>query len=243
MLSLLFVCAIFFVAGAVKGVVGLGLPTVAVGLLALIMTPAQAAALVIIPSLVTNLWQLFGPGFATQMRRLATLLVGIGVGTWAGAGSLAADHSGRAPAALGIMLIAFALLNLSPLRLSVPTRAEPWLSPLMGIATGFISAATGIYAIPFVPYMHALGLDRDALVQALGIGFTGATLALGADLVRVGALEGSLAMMSIVALVPALIGMGLGQWLRGRIREDAFRVCFLLALLALGAHLALRPVL
>jgi uncharacterized membrane protein YfcA len=177
------------------------------------------------------------------VRRLAILLVGIGVGTWAGAGSLAADGSGRATGALGIMLIAFALVNLSPLRLSVPKRAEPWVSPVMGVATGFISAATGIYAIPFVPYVQALGLERDALVQALGIGFTVATLALGADLVRVGALESSLAMMSVVALVPALIGMGLGQWLRGRIREQAFRIWFLLALLALGLHLTLRTVL
>jgi uncharacterized membrane protein YfcA len=243
MFTLILVCLIFFVAGGVKGVVGLGLPTVSVGLLALFMTPAQAAALVIIPSLVTNLWQLFGPGFAAQVRRLATLLVGIGVGTWAGAGSLAADRSGGATAALGIMLIAFALLNLSPLRLSVPNRAEPWLSPLMGVATGFISAATGIYAIPMVPYLQAFGLERDALVQALGIGFTVATLALGADLVRIGALESSLATMSVVALVPALIGMWLGQWLRGRIREQAFRVCFLLALLALGLHLVSRTVL
>jgi uncharacterized protein len=241
--TLVFVCLVFFIAGAVKGVVGLGMPTVAIGLLAILMPPAQAAALVIVPALVTNLWQSAGPGLAVQLRRFSMLLIGICVGTWAGAGTLAADRSGGATTALGVALIAFALLNLSPLRLSVPKRAEPWLAPVIGVATGFVSAATGVYAIPLVPYLQALGLERDALVQALGISFTVASLALGADLVRVGALEASVAAVSLVALIPALLGMAAGQRLRGRIHEQAFRVCFLVSLLALGLHLALRTLL
>ena len=44
-------------AGFVKGVLGQGLPTVAVGLLSLIMSPGEAAALVVIPALITNIWQ------------------------------------------------------------------------------------------------------------------------------------------------------------------------------------------
>src|SRR5829696_2687048 len=108
-LTLIFICLTFFIAGGVKGVVGLGMPTVAIGLLAVVMTPAHAAALVIVPALVTNLWQSVGHGLTGQLRRLATLLVGICVGTWAGAGTLTADRSGRASTALGIALTAFAL--------------------------------------------------------------------------------------------------------------------------------------
>ena len=241
--TLVFVCLTFFAAGAVKGVVGLGMPTVAIGWLAVVMPPAQAAALVIVPGLVTNLWLSAGHELAAQLRRFATLLIGICVGNWAGAGTLAADRSGGATTALGVALIAFALLSLSPLRLSVPKRVEPWLAPVIGVATGFVSAATGVYAIPLVPYLQALGLERDALVQALGISFTVASLALGVDLVRIGALEASVALVSLVALIPAVLGMAAGQRLRGRIREQAFRVCFLLSLLALGLHLALRTVL
>jgi uncharacterized membrane protein YfcA len=55
-----------------------------------------------------------------------------------------------------------------------------------------------------------------------------------------GALETSIAGASLLALIPALIGMALGQWVRSRMRPDVFRVCFLLGLLLLGAHLALR---
>ncbi|NVZ80096.1 sulfite exporter TauE/SafE family protein, partial [Pseudomonas gingeri] len=56
-LSLL-VLGTFLLAGTVKGVIGLGLPTVAMGLLGLAMVPAQAAALLIIPATLTNVWQL-----------------------------------------------------------------------------------------------------------------------------------------------------------------------------------------
>ena len=54
--------ATFLLAGLVKGVIGLGLPTIAMGLLAIVLPPAQAAALLVVPSFVTNVWQLaFGP--------------------------------------------------------------------------------------------------------------------------------------------------------------------------------------
>jgi uncharacterized membrane protein YfcA len=47
----------FLLAGFVKGVIGLGLPTVSMGLLTLVMAPAKAASLLIVPSFVTNVWQ------------------------------------------------------------------------------------------------------------------------------------------------------------------------------------------
>jgi uncharacterized membrane protein YfcA len=57
---LLLVTATFLLAGFVKGALGLGLPTVSMGLLAVSMPPAQAIAIVIVPAIVTNIWQTFG---------------------------------------------------------------------------------------------------------------------------------------------------------------------------------------
>ena len=70
---------------------------------------------------------------------------------------------------------------------------EPWLSPLIGVATGLVTAATGVYMIPSVPYLQAIGLEKDELVQALGLSFTVSTLALAATLVQAGALQMSIA--------------------------------------------------
>ena len=59
---LLFVVIIFLLAGAVKSAVGLGLPPIAMGLLVMVMSPVEAAALVVLPSFLTNAWQMLGVG-------------------------------------------------------------------------------------------------------------------------------------------------------------------------------------
>src|SRR5580700_2797728 len=77
----------FLLAGFVKGVIGLGLPTVSMGLLSLVMAPAKAASLLIVPSFVTNVWQLAaGPSFGRMAGRLWPMLAGVVVGTLAGRG-------------------------------------------------------------------------------------------------------------------------------------------------------------
>jgi uncharacterized membrane protein YfcA len=234
--------ATFVLAGLVKGVIGLGLPTVAMGLLAVAMAPAQAAALLVVPSLVTNLWQLaIGRNLVPLLRRLWPLLLGICAGTAAGAGFLVGEGGQGATVALGIALIAYAVIGLCAVQPKVPARGESWISLAVGVATGLITAATGVFVIPAVPYLQALGLDKDDLVQALGVSFTVSTVALAALLIHAGSLQVASAGVSALAIVPALLGMALGQWLRGQARPEVFRLCFFVGLLVLGAHLALRP--
>jgi len=238
---LVFIALTFLIAGFVKGAIGLGLPTVSVGMLGLMMPPVQAAALLIVPSLVTNLWQLLaGPRFAPLARRFWPMLLAICIGTVAGAGPLAADSTGLATTWLGAALVVYALIGLSALRLCVPAHAEIWLSPLVGAATGLVTAATGVFVIPAVPYLQALALEKEDLVQALSLSFTVSTLALAAALARNGVFPVAIAGASVLALAPALIGMLLGQWLRLRVRPETFRFWFFIRLLALGALLALR---
>ena len=50
-------------------------------------------------------------------------------------------------------------------------RAEPWANPLIGLASGAVAGVTGVAAVPFLPYMQSLEMDRHELVQALGIMF------------------------------------------------------------------------
>jgi len=74
---------VFLLAGFVKGVIGLGLPTIAMGLLTLAMPPAGAAALLILPSIVTNLFQMRPVGAAMELtRRLWPMLVGVALGVF-----------------------------------------------------------------------------------------------------------------------------------------------------------------
>lgn len=234
----------FFVAGIVKGVTGMGLPTVAMGVLGAVMPPVAAAALLIVPSFVTNVWQLVsGPSLAGLVRRLWSMMAAIVLGTLAGSALLADGHTQGSTAGLGAALILYAGFTLSARQLLVPARLEPWLSPLVGLATGIVTGGTGVFVIPAVPYLQALGLGKDGLVQALGLSFTVSTIALAAGLAWRGAFHLDGLTLSSLAVAPALVGMWLGQAVRQRVSPAAFRRWFLVCLLLLGAELILKSIL
>jgi uncharacterized membrane protein YfcA len=240
----IFIAAVFVLAGFVKGVIGLGLPTISMGLLALVVPPAQAAAILILPSLVTNIWQMLaGPRLGAVARRLWPMLLGVCLGTWAGAGLITGNNAHYGTALLGVALMLYAITGLASVRFTVAARQEGWLGPLVGGVTGLISAATGVFVIPAVPYLQAIGLEKDDLVQALGLSFTVSTLALAFNLTSSGALNLSLAGLSIAALAAASAGMWLGQAVLRSLRPDIFRLCFFIALLALGLYLIVRSIL
>src|SRR5689334_14886506 len=131
----------FLLAGFVKGMIGVGLPTVSIGLLGLMMTPAQAAAVLVVPSLITNVWQFLAGGC---------------IGTVLGVMLLPHDDAGRATIWLGLALALYAALGLVNVRFTVPRRAETWLGLLVGTANGAIAVATGVFVVPGTPYIQSM---------------------------------------------------------------------------------------
>lgn len=236
------ITATFFAAGIVKGVTGMGLPTVAMGVLGALVSRLAAASLLIVPSFVTNVWQLVaGPAIGPLLRRLWPMMLAILIGTMLGATWLANGESGVTTAALGVALVIYAGYTLVARQVRVPRRLEARLSPAVGAVTGLVTGGTGVFVIPAVPYLQALGFSRDELVQALGLSFTISTIALAMGLGAHGAFELKGLGLSVLAVVPALAGMWAGQALRDRISPVAFRRIFLIALLLLGAEMTLRP--
>ncbi len=237
----LLVVITFLLAGAVKGVIGLGLPTIAMGLLGLAMPPAQAAALLIVPSTLTNLWQLAAGGhLPALLRRLGPMLTMIFFGTLLGSAWLGINSGQWAVHALGAALVIYALYGLAGPALRVAPEREGWLGPVCGLVTGVVTAATGVFVMPAVPYLQSLGLGRDEMIQALGLSFTVSTLALAVGLAGQDALGGQALGASLLMLAPALLGMLAGQWLRQRISAALFKRCFFIGLAALGGHLLIN---
>ncbi|HEY2009377.1 MAG TPA: sulfite exporter TauE/SafE family protein [Rhizomicrobium sp.] len=239
---ILFVALTFFVAGFVKGMAGLGLPTVAMGVLSAIMSPVSAASLLVIPSFVTNFWQLFtGPNFLALIRRLWVMMLGIMVGTLAGSRLLTSTNTVYASVGLGAALIVYAAHGLLARQLSVPARFERPLSPVIGLTTGLINGGTGVFTLPAVPYLQSLGLSKDDLIQALGLSFTVSTIALAAGLARGGAFHLGNITLSTLAVVPSLVGMRVGTTVRERISAATFRRWLLILIAILGLELAIHP--
>jgi uncharacterized membrane protein YfcA len=237
-----FVIVIFTLAGLIKGTIGLGLPAVSMGLLTIFMSPFQAATLLIIPSMLTNFWQLFAEGHVLQLiRRFWLLLSGIIVGSvWSVFPTL--GHSEfHSEALLGGMLALYGLYGLFAKKMPDLSRHESWLSPIMGYLGGALTVATGVVVIPIVPYLQTLHLKRDDLVQALGLAFSTSTLCLAIFLHQnpVEDIPIDYA-ISAIALIPALIGMWLGKKIRYRIPEQKFRTVFFIGLIALGSYMTLH---
>jgi uncharacterized membrane protein YfcA len=236
---LVLIAAAFLLAGFIKGVIGLGLPTVSMGLLAVTMPPSQAIAIVIVPAIVTNIWQTFGgPYLRDIMRRLWPLMLGTVAGIWLNAGLLTGPYAPYGTVVLGTLLVIYAILGLSKLNFKVARRDEKWIGGIAGLMTGVVSAATGVQVIPSMPYMQAIGMEKDELVQALGVFFTVATIALAFNLTTTGLLTAATALPGAIAMAASFAGMFIGQAVRNRMQPEMFRRWFLIAMIFLGIYLA-----
>jgi uncharacterized membrane protein YfcA len=236
---LIVIAAVFVLAGFVKGAIGLGLPTVAIGLLAVSMPPARALAIVIVPAIVTNVWQTFvGPYLRDIIRRLWPLMVGTVIGIWCGAGLMTGPYARYGTIVLGALLVIYAIIGLSKFSFHVAPGNEKWAGGIVGLITGVVSAATGVQVIPSMPFMQAIGMEKDELVQALGVFFTVATVALAFNLTTAGLLTAATALPGAVAMAGAFAGMFIGQAVRSRLEPETFRRWFLVALILLGTYLA-----
>jgi uncharacterized membrane protein YfcA len=235
---LLAIAAVFVLAGLVKGVTGLGLPTVSLALLSLFLPLPEAMRLILVPSLLTNLLQAGRGGHLLPLlRRLWPMLAALCAGVALVAIALPGEATSAAQAILGAVLCLYALLDLlRPPRQMAP-RTAMLLGPLAGVATGVLTALTGSFVLPSVPYMQALGLSRVMLVQAMGITFSVATLALAAALGRLPAGGGMALLVSLLAVAPAALGMAAGAWLARRMSAQVFRRWFFVCLGGLGLHL------
>lgn len=233
--------AIFAGAGLVKGMLGMGLPTFAMGFLGLWMPVPQAAALLTLPALVTNLWQAFSGGALRVLwPRIGMLQLGIAAGVAGAAWLLPAGGRGS-HGLLGACLLLYGAVGLVGWRTRAPgPRLQRVAAPLVGLATGVVTALTGVFVLPLVPYLQALQLDRHQLTQALGVSFTTSTIALAAMLAWQGHLDLSGTLHSALSLVPALAGMLVGQKLRDAMSEALFSRCFFAALVLLGVWLVVR---
>ena len=237
---LILVTVAFCLAGFVKGVVGLGLPTVSLGLLSLAVDLPTAMALLVIPSLATNIWQaLAGGQFWALLRRLwlfllmAVMMVHLGAWIFSHV-DIALLHRG-----LGALLLVYAVSGLITKTIELPPHLEVSLGPVCGAINGLLTGLTGTLFVPGIMFLQSIGLRRDALVQAMGMLFAASTASLGLALYQHGLMPATIGLMSGAALVPALIGMQLGLLLRHRLSQELFRRLFLVALGGLGGYILL----
>jgi uncharacterized membrane protein YfcA len=165
-------------------------------------------------------------------------MVGTVIGIWLNAGLLTGPYAPYGTVVLGALLVIYAITGLSKLHFKVARRDEKWIGGIVGLITGVVSAATGVQVIPSMPFMQAIGMEKDELVQALGVFFTVATVALAFNITASGLLTAATALPGAIAMVASFAGMFIGQAVRTRMNPEEFRRWFLIALILLGLYIA-----
>ncbi len=235
------IAAIFVFAGAVKGVIGLGLPTLGIGLMGAWLPIEQAAAILVLPAFLTNVWQMWnGDALVALIKRLWPTMCGIVVGTVVSAGLVIGADGWLASTILGTILAAYAVFGLIGAEFRVSEGAEPLLGPLMGLTTGLINGATAIFVLPVLPYLQGLRLAKDELIQAIGISACVSIAALALGLGMNDSLGTDALVPGMTALLAAIAGMALGRNLRSRLSVEAFRRWVFIGLFALGCAMVVR---
>jgi uncharacterized protein len=236
--TILAIVGTFALAGTVKGVIGLGLPSVSLALLTVVLDLPQAMALLLVPSMLTNVWQAAVGGHGKIiLRRLWLFLVMAAGFVWIGAAALTRLDLSLLSALLGVLLVMYSAMSMAGLRVTVSPRHESWVGALAGITNGILTGMTGSFVVPGVLFLQATGLPRDTLIQAMGILFAVSTLALGVALQGNGLLSAELGLMSAVGVMPAIAGMVFGRWIRQKLSESLFRRVFFISLLVLGIYI------
>lgn len=239
-----FASGVLLVAGTVKGFLGLGMPTVALALLTLQIETRDAIALVVIPMLLSNVWQFWrGPdwrGCIRQHWRYAVILAVVVAGTvWVSQST--PDRVLRG--VLGALVVVFCLLSWRNRVPAIPAHRVRLFEGLSAGIAGVVGGLTAAWAPPLAIYLTGLRLDRDAMVQALGFLITAGSVSIFGMFLVTGQSTGADLTLGTFLLLPALIGFSVGERLRHRTDPEQFKRYFLVAFSILGANLLVRAIL
>ena len=230
-------------AGLLKGIIGVGFQTVGIAFLTVITNLPNAISLLLIPSLVTNLWQAGAGGeLFTILIRLWPLIITASMMVWFGSIALTSVSLSYLSALLGVLLIIYSTFSLFGLRFEVKTKNEWWLAPFIGLINGVLTGMTGIFVVPCVFYFQAIGFRKDTLIQSMGVLFTALTLMLIVSLKTKNILTLELSGWSALAIIPAITGVFFGQRIRKRISEAIFKKIFFSCLIMLGIFITYNSI-
>ena len=223
------------VAGLIKGTTGLGYSTCALPFLVSAVGLRSAIVIVPIPALAANLGLLFGAGNVSEtFSRFWIFYAATVPGILAGTMLLAWVDQKLATKVLGVITVAFVLYSVIRPNVTMPSRLERPLQLPAGLLNGLFTGLTGSQVMPLLPYMLALKLDPDRFVQAVNIAVVTASLILALALLISGLVTWQLAMFSALGVVPAFVGVALGNRLRPRIPTRTFRTGVLVMIFLMG---------
>lgn len=241
--SLLIAAAVLALGGFSKGLLGVGLPMVAIPVLSTFMPIRDVVAVIYFPMLATNLWQAFQGGYLTvTIKRFWPMLLVMCVTIWLGTLSLVRLDAATISVLVGIAVAAFAAMSLAKPQFRIPPRWEQPASIGAGVVGGFLGGMALIGGPPVIMVLVALHLKKEEFIGAMGLIYLAMLIPAGVSLTSLGVIESRHVLPGLAALVPVLAALALGQWVRGRVDQERFRKILLGAMVLIGLNLIRRGI-
>jgi uncharacterized membrane protein YfcA len=229
--------------GFSKGVLGVGLPMVAVPILSTFTPIRDVVAILYFPILATNVWQAFSGGYLTvTLKRFWPMLLIMTATIWLGTWSLVRLDAAVISMLLGCAVAVFAVASLVKPSFRVSERFERPASLLAGAVGGFFGGMALIGGPPVIMLMVALHMKKEEFIGAMGLIYLTMLIPAGFTLTGLGVLESRHVIPGLLTLIPVLASLALGQWVRGKINQDRFRKVLLISMVLIGLNLIRRGI-
>ena len=230
------IATIFFVSGIIKGFLGIGLPSAAMALLTLIMTPITAIPLMILPIIFTNFMQ-----YARSKNKRETAVkyrwfaLAIMFGIFVTSLFITSYPTSLLTMAIGFAMVAFSVNMLFNIPLPISNHLGWQIGT--GLFAGVLGGLSSIWSPPVAMYLIARNTPKEEFIAATGFMFLAGGLPLAAGLFISGVVTTETLVHSLVGLVVVIFGFRIGEIMRDFVSHEFFRRCVLVAFLLMGIRL------
>ena len=244
-LNVFLVVLAFLAAGTSKGVLGVGIPLIAVPVLSGVMQPATTLAVLAVPILLSNLWQAFeGRRFGLTLRRFWPAIPTIITGGIVGAQFITTIEPRTAQTLLGVIVLIYASSQLINVKLPKPSlMAEKIWTPVVGLLSGFLGGIAAYFGPPLIMYLLALRVTKEEFISSAAMLYLIGIVPVFLTLIAKGVLGKAEVQLSIIGVIIILGAVAFGTWLRDKISQEAFRKVLLLMLIGMAMNMLKRGLL
>jgi uncharacterized membrane protein YfcA len=229
-------------AGAlVKTISGMGLPLVAIPVMALFIPLEDAVVIMALPSVISNV----AMSVRSRSSRADTIDVPIlaitgFIAAIAGSALLIWLSEDLLLLALALTVFVYVTVTLIHPDLRVGEATRSWLSPTVGVVAGLMHGATGISGPIYGTYVHALRLPQEAYILSVTTLFAIAGIGQLIALTATGLFTTGRFLAGLAAVVPVVVLIPFGSRVRDRMSGERFNNLVLVVLSAAAAAIIIR---
>lgn len=235
------VVLIFLAGGMVKGLIGVGLPTVTLTLLSFVFDIKDSISIILIPVILTNLYQMLDGNYLKEIiGEVKFFLIGSFLFIFPGFYFLTILKSDTILAILALLLIINSFMSLMKYEIKLKNYKSKAIQLGIGSLTGITTGVTSIYTMPFIFLIQSLNYSKNKVIQLMGLSFFIFACMQLILFSSHGMLDFDKLSISLLACLPILVGVYFGTALRKKISETLFKTLFNIMLVVMGSLLILK---